>query len=135
MNEGDRNAMLCVVAGVAGLVAARALGRRIRAVDLCGKTVLITGGSRGLGLVMAREFGRDGARLALLARDPDELERAREDLKGRGIEVMDVPWLGQPVAALGRPCRSGSGRRIRGPIQFPSKVADGSDGPGGSRQQ
>ena len=37
--------------------------------DLRDKTVLITGGSRGLGLVMAREFAREGARLAICARD------------------------------------------------------------------
>jgi len=36
--------------------------------DLKDKTVLITGGSRGLGLVMAREFAREGARLVLCAR-------------------------------------------------------------------
>ena len=56
--------------------------------DLKNKTVLITGGSRGLGLVMAREFAREGARLALCARDAEELERARIDLDGSGAEVM-----------------------------------------------
>ena len=56
--------------------------------DLKNKTVLITGGSRGLGLVMAREFAREGARLALCARDDEELERARRDLDGFGTDVM-----------------------------------------------
>jgi short-subunit dehydrogenase len=56
--------------------------------DLKNKTVLITGGSRGLGLVMAREFAREGARLALCARDDEELERARLDLESFGTEVM-----------------------------------------------
>ena len=56
--------------------------------DLNDKTVLITGGSRGLGLVMAREFAREGARLALCARDEEELERARLDLDRFGVEVM-----------------------------------------------
>ena len=56
--------------------------------DLKHKTVLITGGSRGLGLVMAREFAREGARLALCARDDEELERARMDLDSFGAEVM-----------------------------------------------
>ena len=56
--------------------------------DLKNKTVLITGGSRGLGLVMAREFAREGARLALCARDDEELERARMDLDSFGTEVM-----------------------------------------------
>ena len=44
---------------------------------LRGKVVLITGASRGLGLALAEEFGRAGARLILTARDPWELERAR----------------------------------------------------------
>ena len=59
--------------------------------DLKNKTVLITGGSRGLGLVMAREFAREGARLALCARDEEELERARIDLERLGADVMVVP--------------------------------------------
>jgi NADPH:quinone reductase-like Zn-dependent oxidoreductase len=50
-------------AGVGALVATRALIRRRREYDLRGKSVLITGGSRGLGLVMAREFASEGARV------------------------------------------------------------------------
>ena len=46
-----------------------------------GKCVVITGGSRGMGLVMAREFLRRGARVALLARDQQEIDRALEDLR------------------------------------------------------
>ena len=56
--------------------------------DLKDKTVLITGGSRGLGLVMAREFAREGARLVLCARDEQELDQARLDLEKLGAEVM-----------------------------------------------
>jgi NAD(P)-dependent dehydrogenase (short-subunit alcohol dehydrogenase family) len=54
------------------------------------KVVLITGGSRGLGLVLARQFCAEGARVALLARDPDELARAREELVQRGGEVLTI---------------------------------------------
>jgi len=56
--------------------------------DLKDKTVLITGGSRGLGLVMAREFAREGARLVVCARDEQELDQARLDLGKFGTEVM-----------------------------------------------
>src|SRR5215216_1169689 len=59
--------------------------------DLKDKTVLITGGSRGLGLVMAREFAREGSRLVLCARDEQELDQARRDLEKLGTEVMVVP--------------------------------------------
>lgn len=52
--------------------------------------VAITGGSRGLGLVLAREFGALGCPVAICARDEKELERAREDLEGRGVRVLAV---------------------------------------------
>jgi NAD(P)-dependent dehydrogenase (short-subunit alcohol dehydrogenase family) len=59
--------------------------------DLRNKVVLITGGSRGLGLVLAREASRQGARVAVCARDGDELARARADLRDRGAHVLAVP--------------------------------------------
>src|ERR1044072_2973143 len=89
--QNNNNALLVAAAGVGGLLAVRALMRRWSEYDLRGKTVLITGGSRGLGLVMAREFAREGARLAICARDEGELERARADLKKLGAQVMAVP--------------------------------------------
>jgi short-subunit dehydrogenase len=55
-----------------------------------GKNVLITGGSRGLGLVLARQLADAGARLAVCARDADELGRAYDDLKDRGGRVVAI---------------------------------------------
>ena len=52
--------------------------------EIAGKTVAITGGSRGLGLQLAREFIARGASVALLARDVDELERAVSELRRLG---------------------------------------------------
>ena len=54
------------------------------------KVALITGGSRGLGLVLARELASRGARIAICARDREELQRAKEDLESRGAEVFDA---------------------------------------------
>jgi len=48
------------------------------------KAVVITGGSRGLGLAVARQLAAEGARLAILARDEIELARAAADLHARG---------------------------------------------------
>ncbi len=48
------------------------------------RVVVITGGSRGLGLALAHRFGRAGDRLVLAARDTEELSRAREALLERG---------------------------------------------------
>jgi NAD(P)-dependent dehydrogenase (short-subunit alcohol dehydrogenase family) len=78
-----------VVTGSA-LSAMLAWRKKRRNYDLKGKVVLITGGSRGLGLVLAREFGKEGARLAICARDLNELDRARKELESHGIEVFDA---------------------------------------------
>jgi NAD(P)-dependent dehydrogenase (short-subunit alcohol dehydrogenase family) len=54
------------------------------------KVALISGGSRGLGLVLARHICHQGGNVALLARDPDELSRAKADLTARGGDVLTV---------------------------------------------
>ncbi|WP_454721171.1 MULTISPECIES: SDR family oxidoreductase [Cupriavidus] len=58
--------------------------------DLTGKTALVTGGSRGLGLQIAEALGEQGARLVLSARKADELQSAQAHLKARGI---DAEWI------------------------------------------
>ena len=55
------------------------------------KVAVITGGSRGLGLVLARHICAQGGSVALIARDPDELARAKADLAPRGGAVMVIP--------------------------------------------
>lgn len=75
------------VAAAAAFLGWRAL-RRSRAVDLSGQVALVTGGSRGLGLLIARELGRQGCKVAICARDPEELERARQDILPRGAEAV-----------------------------------------------
>ena len=71
-------------------VAARAAIRRSRRIDFAGLVVLITGGSRGLGLVLAREFGRHGARVVVCARTEGDLARARQDLVQNGVDALAV---------------------------------------------
>jgi NAD(P)-dependent dehydrogenase (short-subunit alcohol dehydrogenase family) len=85
-----------IVGGIAG-AAALLLTRRRKAYNLSGKTVLITGGSRGLGLAMAREFASKGSRVAICARDSAEIERAlgdndllRSGAIGRTCDVTDL---------------------------------------------
>jgi len=55
--------------------------------DLSGRTALVTGGSRGLGLQIASALGEMGARIVLTARKADELEAATAKLKATGIEA------------------------------------------------
>src|SRR4029077_12932917 len=81
--------------------------------DLKGRTALVTGGSRGLGLQIAEVLGELGARGALVARKADELEEARVHLKSHvGVEAVPLacdmsnpaaipPMVERAVAALG----------------------------------
>jgi NAD(P)-dependent dehydrogenase (short-subunit alcohol dehydrogenase family) len=67
--------------------------------DLTGKVALVTGGSRGLGLQIAEALGEMGAKLALTARKPDELEEAREHLSRQNVEALALPCdLSRPEA-------------------------------------
>lgn len=78
-----------VLAGVAGAALAWAFSKGESFKD---KSVLITGGSKGLGLLLARRFAAEGACLTLLARDDLELERAAAELRARyGVSVLTVP--------------------------------------------
>src|SRR5437899_12267381 len=54
------------------------------------KAALITGGSRGLGLVLARHIYARGGNLALIARAPEELARAKADLAAHGCVVVAI---------------------------------------------
>jgi NAD(P)-dependent dehydrogenase (short-subunit alcohol dehydrogenase family) len=66
------------------------LWQRQRLADLNGQVVLITGGSRGLGLALARAFAQEGCQLVLCARDAQELDRAREDIAQQGAAVLPL---------------------------------------------
>jgi len=57
-------------------------------IDFNGRSVVITGGSRGLGLVLARQLAREGAHLSLIAQDEAELERAGANLSNLGAQVL-----------------------------------------------
>jgi NAD(P)-dependent dehydrogenase (short-subunit alcohol dehydrogenase family) len=81
--------LLGVIAGALGALAGRQLVRGSRQVDFNGRVVVITGGSRGLGLVIARQLAAEGARLCLLARSEEELRRAAEQFPP-DTEVMTV---------------------------------------------
>src|SRR6266568_7761568 len=85
------NARVLLLAG-ALLFVAWAIARVIRThrFSLRDKVVLITGGSRGLGLVLARQICADGGRVVLLARDLDELARAKDDLAVREGEAFTI---------------------------------------------
>ena len=53
------------------------------------RVAIVTGGSKGIGIAVARRFAESGARVAILARGADELKAAREQLAKDGLEVRD----------------------------------------------
>src|SRR4051794_19243631 len=59
--------------------------------SFAGRVTVITGGSRGLGLVLARQLCDEGAKVILLARDEGELARARSELTSLGGKVTTIP--------------------------------------------
>ena len=63
--------------------------------DLTGKTALVTGGSRGLGLQMAHALGEAGAKIMLSSRKADDLTEAAAELKAAGI---DADWIAADCA-------------------------------------
>jgi len=81
--------VLGMAAGAAAVFAASRASRKRHEISFEGRVVVITGGSRGLGLVLARHFAAEGARLCLLARDEEELERARGQLPA-DAEVLPI---------------------------------------------
>lgn len=97
-------------AGIAGFLTVRSIYRKMTAYDFKNRSVVIAGGSRGLALVLARQFAAEGARIALLARDQAELESAEAELKETGAEVMvwpcDIRDQKQVEEALGRVVRN-----------------------------
>jgi NAD(P)-dependent dehydrogenase (short-subunit alcohol dehydrogenase family) len=69
--------------------------------DLTGRTALVTGGSRGLGLQIAEALGEQGARVALVARKASELDAAKAHLQSRlGIDALSLVCDLADVAAI-----------------------------------
>jgi gluconate 5-dehydrogenase len=83
--------------------------RNLALFDLTGRTALVTGGSRGLGLAMARGLAEAGARVVVNARDEAKLGEAvaalradNLDADGSVFDVTDAQAVRGAVAALGR---------------------------------
>lgn len=81
---------LTIAAGIVTGIAATMLWRRHAPISFRGRTAFVTGGSRGLGLLIAHELVRRGAKVAISARDADELTRAERQLRSDGGDVLTV---------------------------------------------
>lgn len=90
-----------VAAGVLAYVGWRVV-QRTREAEIAGTVALVTGGSRGLGLLIAEELLEAGCSLAICARDREELEVARERLEQGGSRVLAIPCDVADRAQVGR---------------------------------
>jgi NADP-dependent 3-hydroxy acid dehydrogenase YdfG len=80
---------------------ARPKGIDVKKNDMVGKTVLITGASRGIGEAAAREFAKAGANVALVARSTDDIARIAGDIGDRALAIpCDVARYGQVEQAV-----------------------------------
>jgi 3-oxoacyl-[acyl-carrier protein] reductase len=75
--------------------------------NLTGKRVLVTGGSKGIGLAAAHGFAAEGAEVIIVSRTAETLGEAREAIRARhnvpvGIEAMDLAARGSAEALLAR---------------------------------
>jgi NAD(P)-dependent dehydrogenase (short-subunit alcohol dehydrogenase family) len=90
MNRENNNWLIGAIVGIGALTALSLIGKKRRQMSFKNKAILITGGSRGLGLVLARQFAEEGAKIAICARNNEELLRARADLQKLGAEVFEI---------------------------------------------
>lgn len=88
MESKQKRNLWWLAAGAGALFAARTISRKLNAYNFRNKVVLLTGGARGLGFVMARQLADEGARLVLCSRDEIQLEDARMELAGKGADVL-----------------------------------------------
>ena len=72
------------------------------------RVAVVTGGSKGIGLAVARRFAESGARVAILARGAADLKAAREQLAKDGLEVRDYVCDVAKAADISKPMRRSS---------------------------
>jgi len=72
---------------VGSAIGARYVWSRMKRYDVNGKTVAISGGTRGLGYLLAREFARRGGRVFIFSRSDEEIRRAVARLRSESLHV------------------------------------------------
>lgn len=84
----SRELVQWMAAGAGLFLAANTVYHSLKRFSFRNKVVIVTGGSRGLGLELSRQLGRKGARLAICSRTEEQLENAKRELGFSGTEVL-----------------------------------------------
>ncbi len=87
-NDNTGELLQWVAAGAGLFLVGSAIYNELNKFNLAGKVVLVTGGSRGLGLELSRQLVKKGARVGICARTEDQLEKARQELTSLGGDVL-----------------------------------------------
>ncbi|MEN6451529.1 MAG: SDR family oxidoreductase [Thermoguttaceae bacterium] len=83
----NHRSLMRALGALGAAIAVRAAVRAARSYSFHGKIALVTGGSRGLGLLIARELARQGAQVAICGRDDEALQRATAQARADGQEL------------------------------------------------
>src|SRR5713101_8369300 len=91
---------------------ARTHGRASMDLNLQGKVALVTGGSKGIGRQVALTFAKEGARVAICARTPDDLQRAKTSIL-EAVPTSDVCTISTDLRH-----EAGAHKAIQGAIEY-----------------
>lgn len=88
MSPSTKKMLVAAALGVAAYQGARALLRRSRWISLSNRVAIVVGGSRGLGLAIARRLAAEGAKVAICARTKDDLSAAAKELRDLTPDIL-----------------------------------------------
>lgn len=107
MNSTQKTLLWTAAVGLGGMLTTRFINSRQREIELAGRVALVTGGSRGLGLVLAQTLVEEGARVAICARNKEDLKRAAQTLNAVAKEV------GNPYPIVALPCDVSDRKQVK----------------------